>query len=142
MPRVNDVFSLPARLIRWLTDNGELTAYAWPGGYQALYFDRHNEVLCPDCANKKLVEWRATLAAYNTAYDARETTPTGDGLNSAEDLAYAVEVRAYDVQLAYDDLPVVGDIYYEGSPEFCADCNAEIESAYGDPDEDEESDEL
>lgn len=25
------------------------------------------------------------------------------------------------------------DIYYEGPPAYCANCNAEIESAYGDP---------
>lgn len=28
---------------------------------------------------------------------------------------------------------IAGDIFYEGPPEFCADCNREIESAYGDP---------
>lgn len=27
-------------------------------------------------------------------------------------------------------------VHYEGSSVFCADCNAEIESAYGDPEED------
>lgn len=31
--------------------------------------------------------------------------------------------------------PVHGDIYYEGAPLTCEDCNTEIESAYGDPDE-------
>jgi hypothetical protein len=35
--------------------------------------------------------------------------------------------------------PVVGwDIHYEGPSEYCANCNAEIESAYGDPDAKEE----
>ena len=29
-------------------------------------------------------------------------------------------------------------VFYEGAPEYCADCNATIESAYGDPDEDKE----
>lgn len=28
-----------------------------------------------------------------------------------------------------------GDIYYEGPTIYCDECNAEIESAYGDPDE-------
>jgi hypothetical protein len=32
-----------------------------------------------------------------------------------------------------------GSPFYEGSPEFCADCNEEIESAYGDPDADDDS---
>jgi hypothetical protein len=32
---------------------------------------------------------------------------------------------------------VVGDVYYEGPPLICDDCGTEIESAYGDPDEEE-----
>jgi uncharacterized Zn finger protein len=32
---------------------------------------------------------------------------------------------------------VDGDAYYEGPPLICDDCGAEIESAYGNPDEDE-----
>lgn len=33
-------------------DDGELPAYAWPGGYPVYYLDRENSVLCPKCANK------------------------------------------------------------------------------------------
>ena len=29
--------------------------------------------------------------------------------------------------------PVAYDVYYEGPTEYCEHCNAEIESAYGDP---------
>ena len=32
------------------------------------------------------------------------------------------------------DAPVAADVFYEGPSEFCAVCNTEIESAYGDPD--------
>lgn len=32
--------------------------------------------------------------------------------------------------------PIAGDVYYEGPVIYCEQCNAEIESAYGDPDED------
>src|SRR6266446_7162770 len=32
------------------------------------------------------------------------------------------------------DPPTQGDIYYEGPMTYCADCNAEIESAHDDPD--------
>jgi hypothetical protein len=32
---------------------------------------------------------------------------------------------------------VAGDVYYEGPPLICDDCGVEIESAYGDPDEEE-----
>ena len=37
--------------------------------------------------------------------------------------------------------PVCGDVFSEGSSEFCAECNIEIESAYGDPFEEEEEEE-
>jgi hypothetical protein len=34
-----------------------------------------------------------------------------------------------------DAKPLIGrDVHYEGPPEFCAACNVEIPSAYGDPD--------
>lgn len=33
------------------------------------------------------------------------------------------------------DPPVTHDVFWEGSPEWCADCNKVIESAYGDPEE-------
>ena len=35
-------------------------------------------------------------------------------------------------------LPQAGDVFYEGAPETCPDCNCQIESAYGNPDEEEE----
>ena len=35
---------------------------------------------------------------------------------------------------ADDDKPTGADVYYEGATEFCANCNKEIASAYGDPD--------
>ena len=44
------------------------------------------------------------------------------------------EIRAW----MYDestDPPTAYDAYYEGPTERCADCNREIESAYGDPEE-------
>jgi hypothetical protein len=76
-------------------ENGKLPAYAWPGGYQIIYLDRGNSVLCPACANKS------------------DTDP--DELPQFK--------------------PVAGDIYYEGPTIQCDQCNADIESAYGDPEE-------
>ncbi len=35
----------------------------------------------------------------------------------------------------YKPALLAAGIHWEGQPETCADCNAEIESAYGDPDE-------
>lgn len=39
--------------------------------------------------------------------------------------------------LRYDDdmSACDGDVYWEGAPIHCEDCNCEIESVYGDPDE-------
>lgn len=34
------------------------------------------------------------------------------------------------------------DVYWEGPNMFCAQCNKELESAYGDPDAEEETDEV
>lgn len=31
--------------------------------------------------------------------------------------------------------PVAGDVHWEGAPLYCDNCSAEIESAYGEPDE-------
>lgn len=38
--------NLPERL-----ENGNLPAYAWPGGYPIFYLAKDNGVLCPECAN-------------------------------------------------------------------------------------------
>jgi len=32
--------------------NGNLPAYAWPGGYPMFYLAKDNGVLCPKCANE------------------------------------------------------------------------------------------
>jgi hypothetical protein len=34
-------------------ENGNLPAYAWPGGYPIYYLCADNGVLCPNCANKE-----------------------------------------------------------------------------------------
>jgi len=34
-------------------ENGNLPAYAWPGGYPIYYLCADNGVLCPQCANKE-----------------------------------------------------------------------------------------
>ena len=39
---------------------------------------------------------------------------------------------------ATDDEQTTGDIFYEGPPEHCCNCNSEIASAYGDPAAEEE----
>jgi ribosomal protein S27E len=33
--------------------DGQLPAFAWPGGYPIIYLDRGGNVLCPDCANRE-----------------------------------------------------------------------------------------
>ena|SRR5688572_13832160 len=53
-------------------ENGKLPAYAWPGGYQMFYLDKHNAVLCPDCANEVAQEteddWYMVVA-YDVNYE-------------------------------------------------------------------------
>lgn len=75
------------------TNDNTLPHYAWPGGYPIVYITNDNQLLCPDCATKSLLdpdEWD-------------------------------------------DWKPSEWFIHYEGPPEYCGECNAEIESAYGDP---------
>jgi len=31
--------------------DGRLVSFAWPGGYPVVYLDKHDNVLCPECAN-------------------------------------------------------------------------------------------
>ena len=56
-----------------------------------------------------------------------------DGHN--ETLCAACATKEADNPEAGKDAPVAYFVYYEGPSEFCAVCNAEVESAYGDPDE-------
>jgi hypothetical protein len=46
-------------IVRELLKNSEdkkLPAYAWPGGYQILYYARDGFVFCPQCANAVLAD--------------------------------------------------------------------------------------
>jgi hypothetical protein len=66
-----------------------------------------------------------------------------DGHNESlcPDCANAGEQEAKELGSDYidtRDLPVTMYIHYEGPPEFCAECNKQTESAYGDPDAEEE----
>lgn len=40
-------------------DNGNLPAYAWPGGYPVYYLCADGGVLCPTCANTEPAAWEA-----------------------------------------------------------------------------------
>ena len=42
-----------------LDDYGILPNYVWPGGYQIVYYDKQNNLLCPTCANADLVSVEA-----------------------------------------------------------------------------------
>jgi hypothetical protein len=88
-------------------DDGKLEAYAWPGGYPIVYYCEDGGSLCPACANNE---------NGSIAY-------TGDLP------ADCIEDKQWHI--------VACDVYYEGPIINCDHCNAEIESAYGDPDEEE-----
>ena len=62
-------------------ENGELQAYAWPGGYPVFYVTADGGVLCPTCASCKEVrqaviecpdddQWRVVAADVNYEDDA------------------------------------------------------------------------
>jgi len=38
--------------------NGELSLYAFPGGYRILYLTKNNDVLCGDCARESETEYQ------------------------------------------------------------------------------------
>lgn len=79
-----------------LNSQGELDAYAWPGGYPIIYLDGENSTLCAKCATRD----------FNDS----------------------------DVRDEYK--PIAAVIYYEGPTIQCDDCGVDIESAYGDPNDD------
>lgn len=92
-------------------------AYAWPGGYPIVYlvetfngFHRNSGEMCPKCAEKEVrrVRWNARINLSD------------DRVNH------------------YERVKTHGFIHYEGSSIFCEDCGEEIESAYGDPSEEDE----
>jgi len=85
-----------------------LPACVVPGGYPIVYFDEFGNVLCADCASKSI----RIFARAGTCPEARE--------------------RAYFEAKVTDWM-----VFYEGASMFCDECNTEIESAYGDPEMEE-----
>jgi hypothetical protein len=85
-------------------NDGEFPKYAWPGGYPIYYLLGDNEPLCADCANGQ------------NGSEATHRLTDKDG-------------QATDSQW----LIVAYEIHYEGAPISCAQCNTQIESAYGNP---------
>lgn len=51
-----------------LLDNGELPAFAWPGGYQMFYKDNRGCIICPACANLH-EEHRGSVVDYDVNYE-------------------------------------------------------------------------
>jgi hypothetical protein len=91
---------------KWSKYKHELPAYAWPGGYPIWYYDNQSNPTCAECASTAIatfLEWRKD---------------------------YAMDGYLWDY---YDDLPQYMDVRYEGPDEYCAECNAVLETAYGDP---------
>lgn len=50
-------------------NEGKLPAYAWPGGYQMIYIDENNDILCPDCANKPEDEYTVKIVQWDIFYE-------------------------------------------------------------------------
>jgi len=85
-----------------------LPACVMPGGYPIVYFDEFGNVLCADCASKSI----RIFARAGTCPEARERA------------SFEANVTSWMV-------------FLEGTPMFCDECNTEIESAYGDPEMEE-----
>jgi hypothetical protein len=90
-------------------EDGTLPAHAWPGGYPIAYLAADGGTICPDCANGR---------NGSLAYEARLDPERAQSLD-------------------HDWMLVDQYIHWEGPPEYCVHCGACIESAYGDPDDDE-----
>lgn len=45
-----------------LDNEGDLPAYAWPGGYPVYYIDKQDNVICPKCANRDVDDSQAVVA--------------------------------------------------------------------------------
>jgi hypothetical protein len=97
-------------------EDGKFPTYAWPGGYTIIYLMADGEVLCPDCAN---------LPEAYTTKEKREAQRSGADRDDPRDFTD----KDWEI--------VAVDVYDEGPPLHCANCNKEIESSYGDPEEEE-----
>lgn len=89
-------------------ENGTLPAYAWPGGYPIYYLCADGGILCPACANGE----NGSLAADETLDP-----------DCPDDDQWRI---------------VAQDIHWEGQPLVCDHCGKKIESAYGDPEQENE----
>jgi hypothetical protein len=110
---------------------GSLDAYAWPGGYPVYYLDKNNDVLCPKCAQAILEAVRADALLIALGAFAEDE----DGELAAPYLHEMWNAIGWE---SSRDVPIRYDAHYEGAPLVCEECQAEIESAYGDPDDESE----
>lgn len=87
--------------------DGTMPAHAWPGGYPLVYVLADGATLCPVCANG---------GNRSDAFTADSRPPL---VPHDADAQWCI---------------VGADVHWEGPPMSCDHCNAEIESACGDPD--------
>jgi hypothetical protein len=118
---------------------GSLDAYAWPGGYPVFYLDRNNDVLCPKCAQAILEAVRADALLVALGAELGQDEFDEDGFCVGPDPVLSAMRDAIGWE-STRDVPIVYDAHWEGAPLTCEECQAEIESAYGDPDDDSEED--
>ena len=53
-------------------DNGSLPAFTIPGAYPIMYFTIHNEVFCPRCATRDIMqpeEWGTDIVDWEVYYE-------------------------------------------------------------------------
>lgn len=91
-----------------------LDAYTDLGGYPIVYYAADWETICARCANNP---------------------GRGDHFHTG---CQSDEHRGECVDEDPEWCLIASDIHWEGAPAICVNCNAQIESAYGDPDEGKE----
>jgi hypothetical protein len=83
-------------------NNGEVVHYAWPGGYEFVYYCRDNGTLCPNCVEENLdLILQSIKEDYDdqwivNGYQAVET-------DNAEDFGKIICDNCYKVYTYWDD---------------------------------------
>lgn len=99
-------------------DRREVRPYAWPGGYQIVFYI-DGELTCFDCVKEFVEEYRLqVLGAFC------QWCEYGD-----------LEFRD---DITYDNLPEAAEVLWEGPSDNCHNCNKVLETEYGDPDAESE----
>jgi hypothetical protein len=119
---------------------GSLVSGGWTGSYPVYFLDRNNNVLCPKCAQAIFEAVRADALLVALGADGEFVKDDdGHGWHWERDEVLSAMRDAIGWESSRE-VPIGYDAHWEGPPLTCEECQAEIESAYGDPDDEPEED--